>query len=178
MGAKRTKWPTNVDDEQLYPSMPSIVAAENRVTDVLFVAFRCEMTEFAVGRIARFRKQGLTTDQWNMDEARHDKGEIEDAVEGLQDMLETKYIRYCDPSRPLHLMTMLVGRYGMNVVQFLSHHPRSWARLSNVSASERQLVWDVSVKLLEQHNMVQSNPMLKNFSWHATYFRQWVRSSM
>ncbi|KAF2830842.1 hypothetical protein CC86DRAFT_367496 [Ophiobolus disseminans] len=173
MGAESTKWPTNVDDDQLYPNMPSLAAAENRVTDVLFVAFRCEMTEFAVGRVAKFRKQGLTTDQWNLHEARHDKGEIENAVKGLQDVLEMKYIRYCDPSRPLHLLTMLVGRYAMNVVTFLTHHPRSWASMGQVSAIEWQLVWDVSIKLLEQHNMVQSNPMLRPFAWHAIYFRQW-----
>lgn len=173
IGAEMTKWPTNVDDDQLYPTMPSLVAAENKVTDVLFVAYRNEMTQFAVDRITRFRQQGLSTDQWNMDQTRHhDKGEIENAVKRLQETLEMKYIRYCDPSRPLHLLTMLVGRYGMNVVTFLTHHPRSWAG-KQISVTERQLVWDVSVSLLEQHNMVLSNPMLKNFSWHATYFRQW-----
>jgi hypothetical protein len=68
---------------------------------------------------------------------------------------------------------MLVGRYGMNVVTFLTHHPRGWTSMSHVSASERQLVWDVSIKLLEQHNMVSSMELLRPFSWHATYFRQW-----
>jgi len=178
LGAESTKWPTNIDDNQLYPTMSSLVPAENKITDMLFVAFRCEMMEFAISRIARFRKQGLSMNQWNLDEARHhDKGEIENAVKGLQNMLEMKYLRYCDPSQPLHLLTMLVGRYGMNVVTFLTHHPRSWASMGQVSAPERQLVWDVSMKLLEQHNMVQSNDMLKPFSWHATYFRQWVRYS-
>ncbi|KAF1836223.1 hypothetical protein BDW02DRAFT_249245 [Decorospora gaudefroyi] len=174
LGAERTKWPTNIDDDQLYPSMTSLMPAENKATDVLFVAFRCEMTEFALGQVTRFRKQGLNVNQWDLDDSRHhDKGEVENAVKELQDVLELKYLRYCDPSQPLHLLTMLVGRYGMNVVTFLTHHPRSLASMGKVSVSERQLVWDVSVKLLEQHNMVQTNDMLKSFSWHAPYFRQW-----
>lgn len=176
MGAESTKWPTNINDDQLQPSMTSLTAVENRITDVVFVAFRCEMMGFAVSQIARFRKQGLNMTQWNLDETRdgYSKGEMNHAVQELQDKLETKYLRYLDPSQPLHLLTMLVGRYGMNVVTFLTHHPRSWSSLGRqVSDAERQLVWDVSVKLLEQHNMVQSNEMLRQFSWHTPYFRQW-----
>jgi len=172
-GAESTKWPTNIDDDQLQPSMTTLTAVKNKVTDVIFVAFRCEMMAFAVSRIAKFREEGLKAAQWNLDEKRddHSKGEMEIAVKELQDRLEMKYLRYCDPSQPLHLLTMLVGRYGMNVVTFLTHHPRSWT--NKVSDSERQLVWDVSVKLLEQHNMVQSNDVLRRFSWHTPYFRQW-----
>ena len=173
MGAESTKWPTNVDDDQLSPDMTSLVAESNRVTDMAFVVFRCEMTEFAAGRVAKFRKEGLKPSQWNLHTTRHDKSEIETAVKGLQDTLEMKYLRYCDPSQPLHQLTMLVGRYGMNVVTFLTHHPRSWASMGHTPLLERQLVWDVSVKLLEQQNMVQTNPMLRPFAWHATYFRQW-----
>jgi hypothetical protein len=176
MGAESTKWPTNINDDQLQPGMTSLTAVENKITDVVFIAFRCEMMGFAVSQIAKFRKLGLNMTQWNLDETRdgHSKGEMSHAVHELQDKLETKYLRYLDPSQPLHLLTMLVGRYGMNVVTFLTHHPRSWSSMGRqVSDAERQLVWDVSVKLLEQHNMVQSNEMLRQFSWHTPYFRQW-----
>jgi hypothetical protein len=71
LGTEITKWPTNINDDQLQPNMTTLVAAEKQVTDMLFVSFRCEMNEFAVGRIAKFRKQGLSTNQWNLHETKH-----------------------------------------------------------------------------------------------------------
>jgi hypothetical protein len=35
------------------------------------------------------------------------------------------------------------------------------------------MIWHLSIKLLEQHNMFYSNPQLKQFSWHAASFLQW-----
>ena len=70
-------------------------------------------------------------------------------------------------------MTMLVARYSMNISRFLAHHPRRWTSLEQTPICERQLVWELCIKLLEQHNMALTNPQLKQFAWHAAYFQQW-----
>lgn len=172
-GAESTKCPTNVNDDQLYPGMPSLLAESNTLTDIVFVALKHELVNFAAGRVARFRRQGKNSSQWVLDASGSDKVEIDEASREVEEILETKYLRYCDPSQPLHLMTMLTARIAMNVVRFLTHHPRRWASIEQTPLSERQWVWEVSIKLLEQHNMVQSNPQLKQFAWHAAYFQQW-----
>lgn len=46
-------------------------------------------------------------------------------------------------------------------------------RIDATPISERSFVWDLSINLLEQHNMVQSNPTLKRFAWHAAYVQHW-----
>lgn len=173
MGADSTKWPTNVNDDQLYPGMPSLLAESNTLTDTVFIALRYELANFAAGRIARFRQQGKDYSHWDLHASGSDKVEIDKAFREVEETLETKYIRYCDPSQPLHLMTMLTARAAMNFVRFLTHHPRRWASIEQTPLSERQLVWGISIKLLEQHNMLQSNPQLKQFAWHAAYFLQW-----
>ena len=172
-GPESTKWPTNVNDDQLYPGMPSLPPESQILTDVVFVVFRYELTKLAAGRIARFREQGKDSSQWNLHASGSDKVEIDQAFREVEEILETKYIRYCDPSQPLHLLTMVIARFSMNIVRFLTHHPRRWASIEQTPISERQWVWEVSIKLLEQHNMVQSNPQLKQFAWHAAYFLQW-----
>ena len=172
-GAESTKWPTNVNDDQLYPSMPSLPAEPNKLTDTAFVALKCELTNFAAGRVASFRQQGKDSSQWNLHLSGSDKANIDDAFRELEEVLETKYLRYCDPSQPLHLMTMLMARSAMNVVRFLTHHPRRWTSIEQTPVSERQWVWEISIKLLEQHNMLQCNPQLKRFAWNAAYFLQW-----
>lgn len=171
--AESTKWPTSVNDDQLYPGMPSLVAESNTLTDFTFLALRYELTKFAAARVARFRQDGKNSSQWGLHAPGSDKVEIDKAFRGVEETLETKYIRYCDPSQPLHLLTMLVARFAMNVVRFLTHHPRRWASIEQTPVSERQWVWEVSTKLLEQHNMLLSSPQLKQFAWHAAYFQQW-----
>lgn len=172
--AESTKWPTKgVNDNQLYPGMPSMPPESNKLTDTVFVSLRYELVNFAAARVARFRQQGKTASQWNLHASGSDKIEIDKAFKEFEEMLETKYLRYCDPSQPLQLMTMLLARISMNVSRFLIHHPRRWASIEQTPLSERQWVWEISIKLLEQHDMWQSNPQLKPFAWHAAYFLQW-----
>lgn len=173
MDGENTKWPTNVNDDQLYPGMPSLPPDSNTLTDMLFIALRCELAKFTAARIAKFRQQGKNSSQWNLHVTGSNKAEIDAAAREIEEMLEVKYLRYCDPSQPLHLMALLIGRMSMNVVRFLTHHPRRWASIEQTPVSERQWVWETSIKLLEQHNMVQSNPQLKQFAWHAAYYLQW-----
>lgn len=172
-GPESTKWPTNVNDDQLYPGMPSLVAESNKLTDILFIALRYELANFAAGRVARFRGQGKNSSQFNLHASGSDEVEIDKAFREVEETVETKYIRYCDPSQPLHLFTMVIARLSMNHVRFLRHHPRRWASIEQTPLSERQWVWEVSIKLLEQHNMVVSNPQLKRFAWHGAYYQQW-----
>ena len=169
-----TKRPTNVNDNQLYSSMPSLPAESETLTDTAFVSLKYELVNFAAARVTKFRQQGKSSSQWDQDLAlESDKVEMDEAFREIEGFLEIKYLRYCDPSRPLHLITMLMARAAMNTIRFLTHHPRRWASIKQTPLSERQWVWEVSIKLLEQHNMLQSNSLLKQFAWHAASVMQW-----
>jgi hypothetical protein len=172
-GSESPKWPANINDNDLHPGMISLEVVSTGITDASFIAFKFEMTNFAASRVAAFRKLGKDPSEWNLDTPDNDRVETKSAVEALEERLEMNYLRYCDPSQPLHLMLLLVGRYGMNTVTFLTHHPRRWASMEHVPLSERTLVWDCGIKLLEQYSMMQSNPLLKSFAWHALYFQPW-----
>lgn len=172
-GAESTKGPSNVNDDQLYPGMLPLVIESNMLTDAVFVTMKQELASLAVGRFARIRQQEKNSSQWDLHVPGSDKVDIDEGVREVEEILETKYLRYCDPSQPLHLMTMLVARLSINVIRFLTHHPRRWASREQISHYERQWVWEVCMKLLEQHHMVQTNPLLKQFAWQAPYFQQW-----
>ncbi|KAK0629655.1 fungal-specific transcription factor domain-containing protein [Bombardia bombarda] len=175
VGPHSTKPPTNVNDDQIYPAMSSLPAESKTLTDMAFIALRYELVNFTASRIVKFRQQGKDLSGWDRDLASggSDKGETDEAYRQLEELLETKYIRYCDPSQPLHLMTMLMARSSMNTIRFLTHHPRRWASMKETPTSERQWVWEVSIKLLEQYNMLRCNPQLKRFAWQAEFVMQW-----
>ena len=171
-GAGSTQWPTNINDDQFYPGMPSLVAESIAFTDNIFIAVRYELARFAASRVDKFRQSGISPNRWDL-HATESKVMGDEAFKEIEELLETKYLRYCDPTQPLHLLTMLTVRLSMNNVRFLTHHPRRWASIEQTPLSERQMVWELSIKLLEQYTMWQSNPQLKQFAWHAAYSRQW-----
>ncbi|ETS77902.1 hypothetical protein PFICI_09964 [Pestalotiopsis fici W106-1] len=172
-GSDTPKWPTNVDDDQLYPGMPSPATSSKVMTDSVLIALKGELLNFAAARIADFRRQGKAPGAWELHMRDNDTTEVDRLLEEIEETLETKYIRYCDPSRPLHLFTMLMARSSMNIIRLLSHHPRRWANFEQAPMSEQLWVWNVCINLLEQHTMLLTNPQLNAFAWHAPYFQQW-----
>ncbi|OIW30448.1 hypothetical protein CONLIGDRAFT_279429 [Coniochaeta ligniaria NRRL 30616] len=174
IGTEDTKWPSNLNDNQLYPGMTATPMESEMLTDVAFVRLRYELASFATRRVAKYRQQGKGLGGWERHLASGEERVGSNAtLKEMEEHLETKYLRYCDPSQPLHLMTMLLARAAINTVKFLTHHPRRWANISHIPPNERQWVWEVCIKLLEQHNMLQSNPQLKHFAWHAASVMQW-----
>lgn len=172
-GSNCTKWPANLNDDELFPGCSSLQTTSEGLTDSAFLAVRYEITNFAASRVTEFRQKGKGADQWDLHAAAASKEKMDEAFRSLERLLETKYLRYCDPSQPLHLMVMLMARFSLNIIQFLGSHPRRWASLEQTPLEERQRVSEISLKLLEQHSMLQSNPQLKCFAWHAPYFQQW-----
>lgn len=163
----------NVNDDDIYPGMPAPPSESSRLTDMVFCAVQSEYFAFA-GRMAAInRKRGglnFVADTFATEESIMPNDE---AIQIMEDNIETRYLRYCDPSDPLHLTTILFARYSMNVCRFMARHPRRWKSREDMPEPERKYVWDVSVKLLEQLDMIQSSPHLQKFAWNFTYYLQW-----
>lgn len=173
MSPESTKGPTNINDDQLYPCMPSLPVGEsNKLTDVVFVSLKHEFASCAACRIAKFRHQGKGSSQWDL-HTETDRVDMEEYFKNIEANLETKYIRHCDPSKPLHLLTMLIARFSINTIHFIIYHPRRWSSLEQTPLPIRQRIWEISINLLEQYNMMLSNPQLSRFAWHAAYYQQW-----
>lgn len=173
-GGEYTDWPTNVNDDQLYPGMASLTPESGKLTDTAFVSWKCELLNHVARCVDDLRRQGKNHSPWDPQKREEDDSdESEQSLRDFEELLESKYLRYCDPSQPLHLVTMLMARSSINVIRFMSNHPRRWGSKEQTPLSQRQMVWDICIKLLEQHNMLQSNPFLRRFAWYAPYFQQW-----
>ncbi|KAE9364160.1 hypothetical protein N431DRAFT_388094 [Stipitochalara longipes BDJ] len=167
------KKPANVNDSDMYPEMPQAPVESTRPTEMIWCTYRTELASFAAAQISRMGKLGkpaLQSDEY----AAFDFLKMKDIfIKELEDVIETKYLRFCDPSDPLHLMTLVGARCAMNIVRFMVHHPRRWTKLEQVPASEQQLVWNITIQLLEQYDMQQSNPQLQRFAWNVPWFLNW-----
>ncbi|KIW84066.1 hypothetical protein Z517_03312 [Fonsecaea pedrosoi CBS 271.37] len=167
------KMPANVDDSDLNPTMLQAAVESTKPTEMIWCMVRSTMATFAAGqtaKMAKLRKVAFTSDEYP---AIDDLERKDDFIRGVEDILETKHLRFCDPSQPIQLMALIGGRTATNLVRFMAHHPRRWAHQNSVPASERRFVWDIAVRLLEQYNMMQTDPHLRRFAWHVPYFIQW-----
>ncbi|KAL9086391.1 MAG: hypothetical protein Q9165_007177 [Trypethelium subeluteriae] len=167
------KQPANVNDSDLYPTMPHAAVESSKPTEMIWIMFRSDLASFAASQKVKMQKLGkavATSEEY----VAMDDLQIKDGfIRKIEDMFETKYLRFCDPTVPLQLMASISIRAAINLIRFLAHHPRRWAHLDQVPVSEQLLVWNIVLQLLEQYNMMQTLPQIRRFSWSVPYFIQW-----
>lgn len=167
--------PANCNDIDLFPGMKEPPANSDQLTDNIFTSVRTEFSTYAKKSAAKFKirdkdKEGNAKNVENSLVAGNESSK--DAfVKEIQDIIEAKYLRYCDPSQPLQLYSLLVARSAFNAMRFMTHHPRSWTDAT--LQSERDMVWKVSTAILEQFEMLQSDRRLQGYRWYGSYFMQW-----
>lgn len=167
------KPPANINDNELWPGMSSPATGSTKITDMIFFVLKIELASFAKRGGAKVRRHEQHTDQLDDIAARSDQKTKDELIKDIEETLEEKYIRYCDPSEPLQLLTMLVARFTLHVVRFLTHHPRRWVNQEQTPKSEQEYVWKISVELLEQQDLIQSDRRLQGFAWYSAYYLQW-----
>lgn len=167
------KKPANVNDSDIHPAMQKAAIGSDRPTEMIWIMFRADLATFAASQKFKMQNSGqamATSEEY----AAMDDLKIKDSfIKNVEDMLETKYLRFCDPTQPLQFLTLLAVRLSTNLIRFLAHHPRRWSKLDHVPASEQQFVWNTVIQLLEQYSMMQSSPQLRCFAWSVPYFIQW-----
>lgn len=167
------KPPANINDNELWPGMSSPATSSTKLTDMAFFVLKIELASFARRGGTKIRQQEKGADQLDDIAARSNQKTKDELIKEIEEILEEKYIRYCDPSEPLQLLTMLVARFTSNVVRFLTHHPRRWVSQEQTPKSEQEYVWKISVELLEQQDTIQSDRRLQGFAWYSAYYLQW-----
>jgi hypothetical protein len=163
----------NVDDADIYPGMTALPPESSRLTDMVYCAVQSEYFVFAQRMAAMNRERGGPSFVSDIFATKDSLMPNDEALESMEDHIETRYLRYCDASDPLHLTTILFARYCMNVCRFMARHPRKWKGREHMPEPERMYVWNVSVKILEQLDMMQSSPHLQRFAWNFAYYLQW-----
>lgn len=173
LGPDTTRVPSDIGDDEMRPNMSHLSTPNperGTVSDGVFIALRGELNRFAMRKVNSARTQSRVP---HLDEL--PGAEKFASIEALRQTLEERFIRPCDPSQPLQLLTMLVARTTLVYVEFMMRHPRQWKRhdggnKTEPTAEERSLVWSLTIRLLEHYVMTQTNSSLVIFKWHTTHF--------
>ncbi|KAH7324524.1 C6 transcription factor [Stachybotrys elegans] len=165
------RMPLNVEEDDLHPDMANEPQERSGITAATLARLRCEIFSFlrnASTSSGDFRLEFIASADLSM--AAKNK-----YINELEDLIEKKYIRYCDPSNPLHVMTSVMGRSAICKLRLHAYAPRRSADARiNASQSEREMVSASASKLLELSMMVFNTESLRPYKWQVNKGHIWT----
>lgn len=159
-----TKGMLNVEDEDLTPDMIEFPPERTGITTGVLQLMRCDLTQFlkSVGpdQPDNFFWDKLTGTALTPEEK-------DRKIDGLEDLVESKYVRYCDPSNHLHFFASILARSALCKIRLFAHNPRQFAEKGEkVPQRSRDVIWKSGSKMLEYGVLMHSSPNMKKFTWH------------
>ncbi|MCJ1314278.1 hypothetical protein MMC25_007958 [Agyrium rufum] len=166
-----TQPPLNVNDVDIYPGMTEPPQEHTGVTESIFCRLRYEIGIFLK---ATKPTSGFDGAWQKLTNPQIESAVKERSIDELEQRLEEKIIRHCDPLNPLHMFTTIVARASICSMRLLVNHPgRQPGKGVNLSSSERKRMFLLSLKSIEYVNMVLSVETIRRYQWHARAHFQW-----
>ncbi|KAF7194520.1 Transcription factor vrtR1 [Pseudocercospora fuligena] len=159
-----TKQPLNVNDEDIWPGMEAPPVEKKGATDMIFCRARSEIGKF-------HQKVKPALGNWSKLWEAKDLPLIHDALQELEDIMEEKYIRYCDISIPIHCLTLGLARGAINSARLRIRMGR--AKIDGATPEERKDMYKLGLKVLDLDVSIMSNGNLSRYHWHMRAFFQW-----
>lgn len=162
--------PLNVNDSDFSIETKQPVQAQGKTTEALFAVVRSELGDFV--RHTRFHL-GFTDPALKpvAKDVQSSLNPEDSELASLEEMIEDKYFRFCDPEDPLHYMTIWTTRSYLAKCRLIEHYFRH----SNSPAPQKELQRDASISyaltILECDTKIMTSSLTRGFHWlMSAYF--------
>ncbi|KAI0381623.1 fungal-specific transcription factor domain-containing protein [Hypomontagnella monticulosa] len=159
-----TKQPSNINDDQIYPSMAHRPEEQKGASEMIFCLTRAELSNF-------YTRTGVKTKDIGPTIELRDSAELERLIDQVEDIIESKYLRYCDIVTPLHFLTLAVVRSATNTVRLRNRIPTLIKR--TIGDEERRALCVLAQKILDSDSAIYRNPNINKFQWQIKAFFLW-----
>ncbi|KAL8979008.1 MAG: hypothetical protein Q9177_006250, partial [Variospora cf. flavescens] len=159
-----TRLPSNVNDSNLKPEMGEIPPDHPGTSDMTFCLARYEVINFLKRSNATFF---FFEGAWAKPEGvPATLAEKDHAIDELEQRLEEKYLRHCDPQITLHFLTKMFSRTAVYRMRLIAHHPRHYPdKGASMPTEEKDLLCRLSLNMIENDNITQRNQSASKFAW-------------
>lgn len=159
-----TKPPLNINDDQIFPGMTQQPQEQRGASEMIFCLSRIELSNFYTRTGVKMKEIGGTIQF-------RDAEDIERLIDEVEDLIETKFLRYCDILNPLHFFTMGIVRSATNAVRLRARMPLLLKQ--TITDAQRRDLCTLAEKILDTHSAIYGNPNMKKFRWQMQAFFLW-----
>ncbi|KAJ5618270.1 hypothetical protein N7528_006913 [Penicillium herquei] len=165
-----TRTPLNINDSDLTANMTEPPTEREGATEMTFCLIRCEVMRvvWKTGYTQpNMRPFGQTAEGLSF----QDRTAL---AKNLQDCLQERYLKHCDPSTPFSVLCvtvaqLIIARTWLVVYYPLIHKDRGAALPSDT----RDRLFLTSIKVLEMSHTILTNHNLVQWQWHSKTHIQW-----
>jgi len=165
-----TKPHLNINDSDLSPNMREPPLEHTGLTEMTFCMLRLE-----IGRFMQHSDSSGT-----FDGEKHSSSSIamllverDKTIDELERVLQRKFLRFCDPMIPLHVLVAGVARCAICKFRLIAHHPRQYSEgLKTMPQREKDMLFFNCLKMVEEANIIHSNKSTQRFLWHVKVYFQ------
>ncbi|KAG9692979.1 hypothetical protein KCU95_g6772, partial [Aureobasidium melanogenum] len=151
-----TNRPLNINDSALHPEMQDVPHGVPGITETSFCSARFEVGE-------------LTIRYTSPDRTLQDPRDVDVAIEELQQRLENKLLKHCDPSIPWHKLLRLFCRGALARIKLTVRRHQMFAS-SGLSLDQRDSTFLLCLHLVEALNSFTRDKALQKYLWQANAF--------
>lgn len=164
--------PLNVNDSDLDPDMTTAPQEAKGATEMIFCLPRYEIAEHL--RQVRL-SNGVHVGLHEFSSSNVSRTEMVRAIDELEERINEKYLKHCDPQRPLHRLAIGASSFAINKMRYHLHGPGLiLGQNSSLSLKELDYLFEISVNMLEEQNRIKSIPSLRKFLWHTSFNKPFV----
>ncbi|KAJ5171586.1 uncharacterized protein N7500_004369 [Penicillium coprophilum] len=151
-----TKQPLNINDDQIFPGMTEPPHDRRGASEMIFACLGWSWVKLKEkGGTIQFR----------------DPEDIERLIDEVEDIIETKFLRYCDILNPLHFLTTGVMRSAICAVRLRARTPLLMQE--TITDAQRRQLCTLAEKVLDTSSAIFSNPATQKFRWQMQAFFLW-----
>ncbi|MCJ1337752.1 hypothetical protein MMC09_003035 [Bachmanniomyces sp. S44760] len=167
-----TKPPLNVNDSDLYPEMKEPPAEHDRPTDMIFMIFRCTVGQFI--RNYASPSSGFNGSWHKLTSPEIPLADKDRAIDDLERKMDSMLLKHYDPSIPIHFMTSGMAKAVICKMRLMAHRPQQYSdKGALLTQSEKDLLFDNSIKIIEYSNLSYTSPATVGYTWHVDVHFQW-----
>lgn len=165
-----TRFPLNVEDEDIDPDMKETPVEREGRTEMTFDLIRYTVST-TVRRLSYAPPGQGPCSVKNASLTMEDKERL---IEELHQYLESKYLKYCDKERPLDWVSATVSRLILAKMWLIVHHP---SLRDNGGAGLPQATKDrlfrTSVEVIEFSHLLETERLTQKWGWLFRTYVQW-----
>jgi hypothetical protein len=154
------KLPTNANDFDFRAEMKTPPDAHNATSEALFAVVRSEFGDFT--RHASFHLNFINPALGTIAKGSSDP---DDKISSLEQRIEEKYLRHCDPQNPLHFVTIWWARGQVAKSRFVKHLSECTKTAMQHTDAHRDAGISYALTMLDCDTKIMGSAELKPFRW-------------